>query len=189
MKMKAQLATYLLTATVLLNVVAYPTLAQERDYTPVTDAMLLNPDPADWLMINRTFDEQRFSPLDQINRENVGQLSMAWARGLPRGVQETTPIVSDGVMYLVQPGAGVLAIDATNGDQLWEYWRAVPEEAVDYVNVRTKNIAIYSDLIFYPAPDGYLVALDVRTGQVRWETKVFPRKSHSRFSAWTLFRQ
>ena len=161
----------LLTVTALLSAVAFSALAQEREHTPVTDAMLLNPDPADWLMINRTYDEQRFSPLDRINRENVGQLRMAWSRGLPSGTQETTPIVYDGVMYLVQPGAGVLAVDATNGDQIWEYWRDVPPGEAE--SARTKNIAIYGDLVFYPTTDGFLVALDVRTGQVRWETKVF----------------
>ena len=161
----------LLTVTALLSAVGFSALAQEREHTPVTDAMLLNPDPADWLMINRTYDEQRFSPLDRINRENVGQLRMAWSRGLPSGTQETTPIVYDGVMYLVQPGAGVLAVDATNGDQIWEYWRDVPPR--EAASARTKNIAIYGDLVFYPTTDGFLVALDVRTGQVRWETKVF----------------
>ena len=167
----------LLTVTALLSAVAFSALAQEREHTPVTDAMLLNPDPADWLMINRTYDEQRFSPLDRINRENVGQLRMAWSRGLPSGTQETTPIVYDGVMYLVQPGAGVLAIDATNGDQIWEYWRDVPPG--EAASARTKNIAIYGDLVFYPTTDGSLVALDVRTGQVRWETKVFERDTNA----------
>ena len=84
MKMKTEWLRFLLTATVLLGLVTYPGLAQEAEFTPVTDAMLQNPNPGDWLMINRTFDEQRFSPLDQINRENVGQLRLAWARGLPR---------------------------------------------------------------------------------------------------------
>ena len=186
MKTKAEWAASLISAAVLLNLIAYPVFAQEPEYTPVTDAMLLNPDPADWLMINRTFDEQRFSPLDEINRDNVGQLAMAWSRGLPRGAQETTPIVYDGIMYLVAPGAGILALDATSGDQIWEYWREVPDEAVDYVNVRTKNIAIYSDLVFYPAPDGYLVALDVRTGQVRWETQVFELDSSTRHTGGVL---
>src|SRR5215467_9692075 len=67
-------------------------------FVPVTQSILANPDPADWLMINRTFDEQRFSPLDQINKTNVGQLRMAWSRGLPNGTQESTPIVYRGVM-------------------------------------------------------------------------------------------
>ncbi len=186
MKMKIEWATILLAVTALFGALAYPALAQDRDHAPVTDAMLENPDPADWLMINRTHDEQRFSPLDQINQDNVGQLTLAWARGLPRGAQETTPIVSDGVMYVVQPGAGILAIDAANGDQIWEYWREVPEYAIDYVNVRTKNIAIFADLVFYPSPDGYLVALDVRTGQVRWETQVFELDSNTRHTGGVL---
>src|SRR5215213_7910668 len=89
------------------------------DFKPVTDAVLANPDPADWLMVSRTFDQQRFSPLDQINKSNVGQLRMAWTRGFPAGTQESTPIVYGGVMYLYAPGASVQAVDATNGDLIW----------------------------------------------------------------------
>jgi len=58
---------------------------------PVTQAMQANPDPADWLHISRTYNQHRFSPLTQINRGNVAQLRMAWSRGLPAGVQESTP--------------------------------------------------------------------------------------------------
>src|SRR6266704_4214480 len=81
--------------------------AQVGEFRPVTDAVLANPDPADWLMVNRTFDQQRYSPLDQVNQGNVGQLRMAWSRGLPNGTQESTPIVYRGVMYLYAPGASI----------------------------------------------------------------------------------
>ena len=81
-----------------------PAFGQIDDFDPVTDEMLLNPDPADWLMINRTFDQQRFSPLDRIDRGNVSELALAWVRGLPGGVQESTPIIYDGVMFLIEPG-------------------------------------------------------------------------------------
>src|ERR1051326_998590 len=57
--------------------------ALAQSFVPVTDSMLNNPDPADWLMVSRTYDEQRFSPLNQINKGNVNQLRMAWSRGLP----------------------------------------------------------------------------------------------------------
>jgi alcohol dehydrogenase (cytochrome c) len=113
---RAVAAGALLTAA-LLSGAAF---AQPAPFVPVTDEILANPDPADWLMINRTFDEQRYSPLDQINKSNVGQLRMAWSRGLPNGTQESTPIVYRGVMYLYAPGAAIQAIDATNGDLLWE---------------------------------------------------------------------
>jgi alcohol dehydrogenase (cytochrome c) len=145
--------------------------AQTADFKPVTDAVLANPDPADWLMLNRTFDEQRFSPLDQINKGNVSQLRMAWARGLPDGTQESTPIVHDGVMYLYVPGAGIQAVNATNGDLIWEYQREYPQ-GVNGRRARNKSLGIYEDMIYFAAPDGVLVALDAKTGKVRWETKV-----------------
>ncbi|MCY3732212.1 MAG: PQQ-binding-like beta-propeller repeat protein [Rhodospirillaceae bacterium] len=161
----------------LLSLVATSALAQVDDFQPISEEMMENPDPSDWLMINRTYDQQRFSPLEAIDRGNVAGLALAWSRGLPPGTQETTPIVYDGVMYLAQPGASVLAVDATTGDELWTYRRRIPEEAVAFVGraetARTKNIAIFDDMIYYPAPDGFLVALDAATGDVRWETRVF----------------
>ena len=133
--------------------------AQVPDFKPVTEETLVNPDPSDWLMVSRTFDEQRFSPLDQINKNNVGQLRMAWARGLPNGTQESTPIVYRGVMYLYVPGAGIEAVDATNGDLIWEYQRDYPK-GVTPTAARNKSLGIYKDMIYFAAPDGYLVALD-----------------------------
>ncbi len=155
----------------ILGVLATHASAQTADFRPVTDATLASPDPADWLMLSRTFDEQRFSPLNQINKSNVGQLRMAWARGLPNGTQESTPIVYRGVMYLYAPGASIQAVDATNGDLLWEYQRDYPQN-VNPRAARSKSLGIYEDMIYFAAPDGVLVALDARTGKLRWETKV-----------------
>src|ERR1700730_7710000 len=115
-------------AAVLLGAFTTIACAQTSDFTPVTREMLANPSPTDWLMINRTYDEQRFSPLDQINRDNVGQLQMVWSRGMPAGTNETVPIVYRGVMYTVSPGAGVMALDATNGDLVWKYLREYPKD-------------------------------------------------------------
>lgn len=163
--------------TTMTALLASSTLAQDGEFRPITEEMMQNPDPADWLMINRTYDQQRFSPLEQIDRDNVAQLGLAWSRGLPVGTQETTPIVYDGVMYLAQPGASILAVDATTGDEIWTYRRRIPAEAVEFVGrpetARTKNIAIFDDMVYYPAPDGFIVALDARTGDVRWETQAF----------------
>ena len=139
-----------------------------KDYVPVTEDMLLHPSPDDWLMYSRTYDAQRFSPLKQVNRSNVGQLRMAWTRGLGPGTSETIPIVHNGVMYLVEPGAIVQALDATNGDLIWEYKRKVPAAAAS--TARTKALAIYQDVVLYTAPDGFVVGLDARTGEQRWET-------------------
>jgi len=178
------------TMIVLLGLGTFPALAQVDEFRPVTEEVMLNPDPSDWLMINRTYDQQRFSPLAQISRENVGQLGLAWSRGLPQGVQETVPIVYAGVMYVAQPGSSILAVDATNGDELWSYRRTIHAGAVEFVGraqtARTKNIAIFEDLIFYPAPDGVLVALDARTGDVRWETRIFEPDTRTQHSGGVL---
>src|ERR1700685_3876698 len=139
-----------------------------KDFVPVTEEMLLHPSPDDWLMYSRTYDAQRFSPLKQVDRSNVSQLRMAWTRGLGPGTSETIPIVHAVVIYLVEPGASVLALDATNGDLIWEYKRKVPAAAAS--TARTKSLAIYQDVILYTAPDGYVVGLDARTGEQRWQT-------------------
>ena len=177
-------------ALVLLNFIALSVFAQVDMFEPITESTMRNPDPSDWIMINRTYDQQRFSPLNQIDRENVSSLSLAWSRGLPQGTQETVPVVYNGIMYLAQPGASILAIDATTGDEIWNYRRNISSEAAEFVGraetARTKNIGIYDDMVFYPAPDGYLVALDVRDGRVRWETEVFSPETNTQHTGGVL---
>lgn len=156
----------------LFSVIATQAAAQAvTNFQPVTEAVLAAPDAADWLMVSRTFDEHRFSPLDQVNKANVGQLRMAWSRGLPAGTQESTPIVYRGVMYIFAPGASIQAINATNGDLIWEYQRDYPE-GVNPQAARSKNLGIFEDMIYFAAPDGFLLAIDAKTGKLRWETKV-----------------
>src|SRR5262249_22169320 len=93
-------------AAALASMLATPLSAQTADFKPVTREMLANPPPGDWLMLNRTYDEQRFSPLKEINRDTVAGLQLAWARGMAAGTNESIPIVYQGVMYVVSPGAG-----------------------------------------------------------------------------------
>lgn len=145
--------------------------AQNGTFKPVTEDILANPDPGDWLHLNRTLDQQRFSPLQQINKSNVKQLRMAWARGLPEGTQESVPIVYQGVMYLYAPGASVQAVDATTGDLIWEYVRDYPKDVKAQAG-RNKSLGIFEDMIYFAAPDGMLVGLDAKTGKERWATKV-----------------
>jgi alcohol dehydrogenase (cytochrome c) len=145
-----------------------PLSAQVKNYIPVTQQMLLSPSPDDWLMYSRTYDAQRYSPLKEINRANVAQLRMAWTRGFGPGTTETIPIVHNGVIYVVEPGAIVQALDGTNGDLLWEYKRKVPTNVAS--SARTKDLSIYRDVVVYSAPDGFLVGLDARTGEQRWQT-------------------
>ncbi len=163
-------------AALLLAILAIPGISQVQNYKPVTEEMLLNPSPDDWLMYSRTYDAQRFSPLKQINRQNVGQLHLAWERGMGAGQTETIPIVHNGVMYVVNPGAVVQALDATNGDLLWEYKRKIAANVAG--SARTKSLAIYKDIVLYTAPDA-VVGLDASTGEQRWEAKTGGRGNTS----------
>ena len=137
-----------------------------QNFKPVTAAELASPSPNDWLSFSRTYDDQRFSPLNQINVGNVDKLRMAWTRGLPIGMTESTPIVRGGVMYIMTSTGGVQALNATNGDLIWEYVRKFERGGT---NKRTKTFSIFDDLIMYTAADNKLVAIDARTGELRWE--------------------
>lgn len=136
-----------------------------ENFRPVTDEMLENPDPGDWLMFSRTYDAQRSSPLDEINRDNVGNLTMAWSRGLPEGITETIPTVYDGIMYLTMPDSSVAALDATTGDLIWRY---KPE--IEGRPGRSKTMSIYQDMVYLGASDGSVIAIDAVTGKERWRT-------------------
>ena len=162
-----------------------PFSAAAADFRPVTQEMLVDPPAADWLQLSRTYDEQRFSPLDQINKSNVAKLQMVFARGLPPGTLESTPLVHDGVMYLIEPGANLLAIDATTGDEIWEYKRDYKDIATKIrpANLsRSKVPALFEDMVYFTAPDGYVVAVDARTGKLRWETKAFDLETKTEHS-------
>jgi alcohol dehydrogenase (cytochrome c) len=135
--------------------------------------MLENPSPDDWLMFSRTYDAQRFSPLKQINKQNVSQLKLAWTVAMGEGQTETIPLVHDGVLYTVMPGAIVRAMDGATGATIWEYKRPVAQNVGR--QGRTKSLAIYQDVILYTAPDSYVVGIDARNGQMRWEAKTDTR--------------
>jgi alcohol dehydrogenase (cytochrome c) len=133
---------------------------------PVTDTMLQKPDPADWLMWRRTLDSWGYSPLDQINRDNVRSLRMVWSRGLTAGIQEGTPLVYRGVMYMPNPSDVIQALDATTGDLRWEYQRKLPEDLGKYFPVSSinRNISIYGNQIIDTSADDFVFALDAATG-------------------------
>ena len=150
--------------------------AQVRDFEPVTDAMLENPDPADWLNWRRTLDGWGYSPLDQVNTDNVHQLQLVWSWQLPPGLSQPTPLVHDGVMFIPSPRNVVQAVDAVTGDRLWEHRRQfeASTDELDAVGsgMRTRSIAIYGNKIYVNTSDAHIVALDARTGEVAWDHTV-----------------
>src|SRR5262245_6015343 len=94
-----------------------------KNIRPVTDEMLSKPDPGDWLMWRRTYDGYGFSPLDQITRDNVKDLQVAWTWSLTNGATESTPVVHDGVLFIWNYRDKVQALNAATGDLIWEYRR------------------------------------------------------------------
>jgi len=141
------------------------------NYSPITNEDLLNPSDGDWLMWRRTYTGWGYSPLDQINPDNVSDLRLAWSWTMDPGRQEATPLVHDGVMFLMHACNFTQALDATTGDLLWEYRREVVEHPASLA-CGNRNAVLYEDKLIMGTHDAYLVALDVATGQVAWEQQV-----------------
>lgn len=144
------------------------------------DLTSLSQDPKNWPMAPRDYANTRYSPLDQINTKNVGELSLAWSfsLGADRG-QEAAPLVIDGTMYVVAPYFGthpnqVFALDAATGDLKWSYapkpdFAAAGEACCDVV---TRGLAYDHGKVFLATLDDYLVAIDAKTGKELWHTKL-----------------
>ncbi len=142
-----------------------------KNYVPVTDAMLRNPDPGDWLMIRRNYQAWSHSPLAAINTVNVKDLQLAWSWAMNDGVgsNEPTPIVHNGIMYLANVGNIVQALDARTGELIWEN-RVGPLLSNGQGAIR--SLAIYQDKVYLATTDVRLLALDARTGKIVWETRI-----------------
>ena len=130
-------------------------------------------DAANWLTYGRTYSEQRFSPLTKINKENVKDLGLAWTFELTtnRG-QSATPLVIDGVMYVVSSWSIVHALDGATGKELWRFDPQVPRRfgAKACCDVTSRGLAAWKGKIFVAAFDGRLIAIDAKTGKKIWET-------------------
>jgi alcohol dehydrogenase (cytochrome c)/quinohemoprotein ethanol dehydrogenase len=145
----------------------------------VTAAMVTEADkhPGEWLEHGRTYSEQRYSPLSQIDRSNVGKLALAWHYdfGERQGL-EATPIVHDGVIYVTTDFSEVWAFDARSGKKLWSY-----DPDTHYWQINTccgpvnRGVAIWGDKVYVGALDGRLIALYAKTGKVAWSTQTFPK--------------
>jgi len=135
-------------------------------FIPLTDAMLRDPDPADWPMMRRNFYAHSYSPLDQINTETVKNLQLEWVWNMHEGDSEPAPLVYNGIVYLINPGNVIQALDGKTGELIWEHWTG-PANRQDM-----RNIAMYNDKIIQATTDARLVALDARTGEQLWETAI-----------------
>jgi alcohol dehydrogenase (cytochrome c) len=140
-----------------------------KNYTPVSDEMMLHPPDNDWLMHYRNYAGWSNSSLTQITPKNVGSLQLRWAWPLEDGArQQITPLVHDGVMFLSTNMTNtVQAINAQTGDLIWENRIGPVGTAGENA---TRTMALYGNLLFYPATDAKLYGLDARTGKIVWQT-------------------
>jgi len=141
-----------------------------KNYVPVTDAMLRNPDPADWLMIRRDYRASSFSPLNQINAQNANDLRMVWSWAMQDGAalgNAPAPIVHNGVLYVNNAGMVLQAFEAKSGELIWEnrYGTSPTAPAM-------RGISIYGDNLFVATGDSHLMAFNARNGKLVWDTTV-----------------
>src|SRR5258708_31519426 len=134
---------------------------------PVTEEMLRSPPDGEWLSWSRTGDAQGFSPLKQINKSNARGLREVWAVALPPGPNEATPLMHDGVLFVHSFRDIVQALDATSGNLLWQYTYRLPKDVQPSVK---KSLAILDNLLFVPTSDAHMVALNIKSGAVVWNT-------------------
>ena len=126
-------------------------------------------EPGNWLTYSRDYTGNRYSPLDQIHRGNVGKLRIAWMRQVNElDTFETSPIVVDGTLYISEPPNGVVALDARTGRELWHYeWADKGGHLVG-----NRGVGMYGDWLYFLAPDGWFISLEARSGKERWRKKV-----------------
>jgi len=154
---------------------------QDLSAKTASDQRILDADhePQNWLAHGRTYDEQRYSPLDQITDQNVKNLALEWHYDFDthRGL-EATPIVIDGIMYVSGSWSRVYALNAVTGKLLWEYDPEVPGEwainlCCDVVN---RGVAVWQGKVYVGTLDGRLIALDAQTGKVIWDVLTIDKK-------------
>ena len=160
---------------VLLLISAAPVGAQ------VSYQRLLNAadDPDNWLTYSGTYRSERYSPLVEINAENVRRLKVIWAYQMQpatnsgSGLVETTPIVVDGIMYITEPPSTVTALEARTGKRLWTWSPEMPDEVkhIGFPRVN-RGVAVLGDAVYVGTLDAHLVSLDAATGAVRWDVVV-----------------
>ncbi|MEP7308860.1 MAG: PQQ-dependent dehydrogenase, methanol/ethanol family [Acidobacteriota bacterium] len=136
-------------------------------------------DPSNWLTYSGGYQSQRFSALNQITRQNVGQLKTTWVYQLRQpGLFEASPIVADGIMYITEPPSTVTALDVRTGRPLWTWSPQIPRDVITISAPSPVNrgVAVLDDMVFVGTVVGHLTALDAKSGAVRWDVVVEDNK-------------
>ena len=139
-----------------------------KNFDDISDQDINYPKENDWTSWRRTPLGFGYSPLKQVNKENVQKLKLSWSLTMNEGSNQGTPLISQGVMFLTHPGNMIQALSAANGRLIWEYKYPYPKDSM-LLGGPTKNIAIYKDKVYMATYDAALIALDIRTGKLLWK--------------------
>ncbi|HLK66418.1 MAG TPA: PQQ-dependent dehydrogenase, methanol/ethanol family [Bryobacteraceae bacterium] len=135
-------------------------------------------EPHNWLTYSRDYSGQRYSPLDQVNTSNVSKLRIAWMRQVDEtDTFETSPLVVDGTLYVTEPPNLVEALDAVTGRPLWTWQKELPKDLRLCCGKVNRGLAILGNTVYYATTDAHLVALDARTGTMRWDVTMADYKN------------
>jgi quinohemoprotein ethanol dehydrogenase len=151
-----------------------PAISKTSDVGMVNDERIKNAEnePGNWLAYGRTYEEQRFSPLNQINRKTVSELGLAWFKDMrTTRALEATPIIVDNIMFVSSSWSRVYALNAVTGKEIWAFDPQVPRQwgrraCCDVVN---RGVAVYEGHVYVGTIDGRLIALDAGSGKQMWE--------------------
>ena len=146
------------------------TMRPVENFRPVSTAELNTPSPADWLNWRRTPDGHAHSPLTELSRDSVANLTLTWSMAMHPGSNQATPLVRDGVMFLTHANNKIQAIEADSGELIWEYQYDFPP-AAKMLGGPTRNIALWQDKLFLATYDAALIALDAVSGKQLWRSE------------------
>ena len=141
-----------------------------NNYIPIDEDELNSPKDEDWTSWRRTPLSHGFSPLKQINAGNVYKLKLSWSLAMSKGSNQGTPLVYNGIMFLTHPDNIVQALDATNGNLIWEY-KYPYQKGSKTLGGPTRNIAIFKDKVYLATYDAHIIALNAKNGKLIWKTK------------------
>jgi alcohol dehydrogenase (cytochrome c) len=135
-------------------------------------------EPGNWLTYSGNYSAHRYSALDQITPQNVKHLRPLWVHQIDAlDKAETTPLVVDGVMYATESPSNVVALDTRTGRPMWSFRRTVPKDVRICCGQVNRGVALLGDLVFVGTVDAHLIALDAKTGSVRWDATVADYKT------------
>ena len=133
-----------------------------KNFTPVTDEMLRNPAPGDWLTIRRDHFASNYSPLNQVTRDNAQDLQLVWVAPMAEGgTNQPAPLAHNGTIFINNTGGIIQALDGKTGDLIWEQRLGS--------NTASRGITLYDDKLYIAMSNAHLVALDAKTGKVAWD--------------------